>query len=145
VRHAVSAARSLPISFTVAARAENFLYGNRDLADTVRRLQAYAHAGADVVYAPGLPDLDAIKAVCSQIATPVNVLIGGRPPLPSIAELGRLGVRRVSLGSLLPRIALASVTRAAHEIRRRGTFSVAADAILYAEVNQLMSVHEESS
>ncbi|WP_462165403.1 isocitrate lyase/PEP mutase family protein [Frankia sp. AiPs1] len=138
VSHAVAAARSLPFPFVITARAENFLYGRADLEDTIRRLQAYAQAGADVVYSPGLPDADAIREVCKRVQAPVNVLVG-RPPFPSVTELGQLGVRRISFGSLLPRIAFASVLRVAQEIHEEGTFSRITEAIPYAEVNQLMS------
>ncbi|ABD11570.1 isocitrate lyase/phosphoenolpyruvate mutase family protein [Frankia sp. B2] len=138
VGHAVAAARSLPFPFVITARAENFLYGHPDLEDTIRRLQAYAAAGADVLYAPGLLGPDSIREVCKRVQGPVNVLVGP-PPFPSVTELGLLGVRRISFGSLLPRIALAAVLRAAREIHEEGTFSCAAEATPYAQANQMMS------
>lgn len=144
VRHAVRAASQLPFPFTVTARAENFLYGDPDLADTIGRLQAYALAGADVLYAPGLPDLDSIRRVCAEVPKPVNVLVGGQSP-PSVAELGRLGVSRVSLGSLLARAALFTVLTTAREIQEHGTFSFATNAIPYAEANAFMSAQGSPS
>jgi 2-methylisocitrate lyase-like PEP mutase family enzyme len=138
VTAAVEAARALPFPFTLTARAENFLYGRADLADTIRRLQAYQEAGADVLYAPALPDADAIRAVCRSVDRPVNVLAGAAGLRLSVAELGELGVRRVSLGSALPRAALATVVRAAREIVDSGTFGFAEAAIPYPEANTLM-------
>lgn len=137
VRHAVLAARSLPFPFTVTARAENFLYGNPDLDDTIRRLRAYA--GADVLFAPALPDRAAVRKICATAPRPVNVLIGGLAPLPSVTELGLLGAARVSLGSLLARTALGAVQRAAQEVHAHGTFDFAAQALPYPQVNAVMS------
>ncbi|HET9116592.1 MAG TPA: isocitrate lyase/phosphoenolpyruvate mutase family protein [Pseudonocardiaceae bacterium] len=139
VRHAVRAARSLPFPFTLTARAENFLYGNPDLDDTIRRLCAYAEAGADVLYAPGLPDRDTIRMLCARVPRPVNVLASGQPPLPSVTEFAELGARRISLGSLLPRVALTRVQHAAREILDFGTFTCAEDAQSYPATNQLIS------
>jgi 2-methylisocitrate lyase-like PEP mutase family enzyme len=133
VAAAVAAARALPFPFTLTARAENYLYGKADLDDTIRRLVAYQEAGADVLYAPGLPDLDAIRAVCDAVDRPVNVLGG---PAHSVRELARCGVRRVSLGSALSRTALAAVRSAAQEVREQGTFTFA--TLPYAEANALM-------
>lgn len=139
VAAAADAARGLPFPFTLTGRCENFLYGRPDLDDTIRRLRAYAAAGADVLYAPGLPDLDAIQTVCAAVDRPVNVLAGGAGPRYSVAELSAAGVRRISLGSALARAALATVLAAAREIRDAGTFIFAADAVPYGEANALMS------
>lgn len=138
VAAAVAAARALPFPFTLTARAENFLYGRADLRDTIRRLRAYEEAGADVLYAPGLPDVDAIRTVCTAVNRPVNVLAGVGPAL-SVDELAELGARRISLGSALARAALGGMLRAAREIRDQGTFSFVAEALPYAEGNVLMS------
>ncbi|PZT72162.1 MULTISPECIES: isocitrate lyase/PEP mutase family protein [unclassified Streptomyces] len=139
VAAAVAAARALDFPFTVTARAENFFQGRADLPDTIRRLRAYAEAGADVLYAPGLPDAEAVRAVCAAVDRPVNVLMGS-PALPlSLAELGALGVRRVSVGSAMARAALGAVARAAEEIRTRGTFGFGADALPYPEANAAMT------
>ena len=136
VTAAVEAARALLFPFTLTARAENFLYGKPDLPDTIRRLQAYESEGADVLYAPGLPDADAIRAVCASVSRPVNVLAS---PALSVRVLSDCGARRISLGSALPRAALASMMRAVAEIQSKGTFAFANDAIPYGEANDLMS------
>ncbi|MFE9335206.1 isocitrate lyase/phosphoenolpyruvate mutase family protein [Streptomyces sp. NPDC007063] len=136
---AVAAARELDFPFTVTARAENFFQGRPDLPDTIRRLQAYEEAGADVLYAPALPDAEAIRAVCSSVGRPVNVLMGSPALRLSVPELGALGVRRISVGSALSRAALGAVVRAAREIQELGTFTFGADAIPYAEANALMT------
>jgi 2-methylisocitrate lyase-like PEP mutase family enzyme len=138
VAAAVEAARALPFPFTLTARAENFLYRRADLKDTIRRLQAFQDAGADVLYAPGLPDVDAIRTVCSAVDRPVNVLAGVGPVL-SVSELAACGARRISLGSALARAALGSVWRAAREINDHGTFTFTSDALPYGEANALMS------
>lgn len=138
VAAAVQAARAQPHPFTVTARAEGFLHGRRDLADAIRRLQAFEAAGADVVYAPALPDLDAIRAVVAAVSCPVNVLVAGRDPF-TVEQLGSIGVRRISLGGLLSRLALGSVSRAAQEIMERGTFGFVADAMPTPEVNARMA------
>ena len=133
---AVAAARKLPFPFTVTARAENFLHGRRDLTDTIRRLQAFEEAGADVLYAPGLPDLDAVRAVCRAVGRPVNVLAG---PMFTVKDLSAAGVRRISLGSGLSRAALGAMMRAAAEILDHGTFGFATEALPYAQANTLLS------
>jgi 2-methylisocitrate lyase-like PEP mutase family enzyme len=140
VAAAVEAARALPFPFTLTARAENFLNGRPDLGDTIRRLQAFEAAGADVLYAPGLPDLDAIRAVCSAVSRPVNVLVGGATPVlrPTVAELAEAGARRVSVGSALSRAALGAVLRAGREMAERGTFGFADEAVPFGEANRLM-------
>jgi len=120
VAAAVQAARSLPFAFTLTARAENFINGRPDLADTLRRLQAFAAAGADVLYAPGLTSRADIEAVVKAVAPkPVNVLMTG--PGLSLAELADLGVRRVSIGGALARVAWGAMLKVAEEIKR-GSF-----------------------
>jgi 2-methylisocitrate lyase-like PEP mutase family enzyme len=136
VAAAAKAARALPFPFTLTARAENFLHGRRDLDDTIRRLQAFEKAGADVLYAPGLPDLAAIKAVCAAVSKPVNVL-AGRPPF-TVAELAAAGVKRISLGGLLPRVAAGALLRAGRELKTQGTFTFAESAASMAEVSGFM-------
>lgn len=121
VAAAVEAARSLPGPFTLTARAENFIAGRPDLDDTLRRLQDYAKAGADVLYAPGLPDLDAIAAVCAAVGKPVNVLVGGAGCFLPVEALGAVGVRRISVGAALARTALGAFLEAARELRDTGT------------------------
>jgi 2-methylisocitrate lyase-like PEP mutase family enzyme len=138
VAAAVEAARALPFPFTVTARAENFLYARPDLEDTIRRLQAYEAAGADVLYAPALPTAEAIRAVCASVGRPVNVLAGSQKQPLGVAELAACGVRRISLGSTFSRAALGGLVKAAREVRERGTFGFVADAPSYGEVNQWM-------
>jgi 2-methylisocitrate lyase-like PEP mutase family enzyme len=136
VTAAVEAARALPFPFTLVARAENFLYGRPDLDDTIRRLQAYQAAGADVLYAPGLPDAAAVRAVCAAVDRPVNALAGGSTAL-TVATLAECGVRRVSLGSALARVALSAMVEAATEVRDHGTFAATSRAMSYPRVNAL--------
>lgn len=135
---AVEAARALPFPFVLTARAENFLHGRPDLDDTIRRLQAFEQAGADVLYAPGLPNLDAVRAVCAAVSRPVNVLAGGSGAALSVAALAAAGVRRISLGSALSRAALGGFIRAAREIKEHGSFGFAAEALPFAEANDFM-------
>ena len=128
IRAAVAAARALPFTFTLTARAENYLHGRPDLHDTIERLQAYQDAGADVLYAPGLRTRDDIAAVVTALGRPVNVLMGLQGVQLSLSELSELGVRRISVGSALYRAAMGGFLRAAFEMRNTGTFAFAADA-----------------
>ncbi|MHC6227019.1 isocitrate lyase/PEP mutase family protein [Pseudomonas sp. X10] len=138
VRAAVQAARSLPFPFTLCARAENLLHGRLDLDDTVKRLQAFAEAGADVLYAPGLRDVDEIRAVVQAVAPrPVNVLMGLSGVPLGVNQLQDLGVRRISVGSSLARAAYGALYRAAGEIREKGTFSYGEQALPFAQLNDL--------
>lgn len=138
VRAAVAAARDVPFPFTLTARAENFLHGIVDLPDTIRRLVAFADAGADVLYAPGLRSREHITEVVRAVAPkPVNVLMGLAGPSFSLAELEGWGVRRVSVGSSLARAAYGAFLSAAREIRKDGTFAFARDAIPFAEINAM--------
>lgn len=136
VATAVRAARSLDFDFVLTARAENFLYGKPDLADTIDRLRRYSAAGADVLYAPALPDLATVREVCRSVDRPLNVLAG---PAFAVAELAAAGVARISLGSALSRAALGAVSLAAREILDSGTFGFARSAIPYGQANELMS------
>jgi len=136
VEAAAEEARRHP--FVLTARAENFLNGRRDLDDTIRRLQAFEKAGADVLYAPGLPSLEAIRTVCSSVTRPVNVVMGlvGRPF--TVAELAEAGVKRISVGGSFARAALGALMRAAREVKERGTFTYATDAISASEADSYM-------
>jgi len=139
VAAAVAAARSLPFPFVLVARAENFLHGRPDLDETLRRLQAFAAAGADVLYAPGLPGLDAIRQVCAAVSPrPVNALAGGKGSGLTVANLAAAGVRRISLGSALSRAAFGAFLRASREILDHGTFTFGDDAAPFAELNGYM-------
>lgn len=138
VKAAVAAARSLPFPFTLTARAENLIHGRPDLPDTIRRLQAFAAAGADVLFAPGLTTRDEIQTVVAAVAPrPVNVVMGLNSAAFSLDELADLGVKRVSLGSTLARVAYGAFFRAAGELGQKGTFRFAAGTMPYAEINAL--------
>ncbi len=139
VRAAAEAARSLPFPFVLTARAENFLYGRPDLADTIRRLQAFEEAGADVLYAPGLTTRQDIAAVVRAVGRPVNTVMGLVGVALTVAELAEIGVKRVSLGSALARAALGAFLRAAREVRERRSFGFAAEAVPFAELNALFA------
>ena len=134
VRAAAEAAHAGPHPFTLTARAENFLVGRRDLADTIRRLQAYQEAGADVLYAPGPTTRADIAAVVSSVDRPVNVLAGLAGMDLDLAALSGLGVKRVSIGSALARVAFGAFLRAAEAMRTRGTFELGG-AVSYADLS----------
>ena len=142
VQAAAEAARDLP--FVLTARAENHLWGRVDLDDTIRRLQAFSEAGADVLYAPGLPDIEAIRTVCGAVDRPVNVVMGLQGKSYSVSELSDAGVRRISVGGSFARAALGALLRAAEEVKSSGTFGYAADAIPGAVVARLMSQDRRS-
>ena len=137
VRAAAEAARSLDFPFTLTARAENLLRGRRDLDDTIRRLQAYELAGADVLYAPALMTLDEVRLVTSALSKPVNVLA---PMLKNVTvtQLQDAGVRRISVGSALARAALTALLSAGTEMRDHGSFGWASDLASSADVNKLL-------
>ncbi len=137
VTAACEAARDLP--FVMTARAENFLHGRPNLDDTIKRLQAFEKAGADVVYAPGLPSLDAIRAVCEAVEKPVNVVMGLKGAAFTVEELQAAGVKRISVGGAFARAALGAFMRAAREVKENGTFTFAADAIPDAEASGYMA------
>jgi 2-methylisocitrate lyase-like PEP mutase family enzyme len=122
VAAAAAAAHRLPFPFMLTARAENFLHDRPDLDDTVRRLQAFERAGADVLFAPGLPDLAAVRTVCGALKKPVNFMVGMRGRSFSVAELAAAGVRRISLSTSLYRAAITGLMSAAREVRETGTF-----------------------
>jgi 2-methylisocitrate lyase-like PEP mutase family enzyme len=123
IEAAAQAARALPFPFTLTARAENFLRNNPSLEDTIARLQAYERAGADVLFAPGLPDLEAVNAVCRAVSKPVNFMVGIKGKSFDVASLEVAGVRRISLATSLYRSAMTGLFDAAQEVKERGTFS----------------------
>ena len=142
VAAACEAARTLP--FLVTARAENFLHGRPDLDDTIRRLQAFVKAGADVVYAPGLPNLDAIRSVCAAVEIPVNVVMGLKGATFTVEELQDAGVKRISVGGAFARAALGAFMRAAREVKENGSFTFSADAVPDAEASSYMATSKRS-
>jgi 2-methylisocitrate lyase-like PEP mutase family enzyme len=122
VAAAVQAARALPFPFMLTARTESFLRGNPNLDDVIKRLQAFDNAGADVLMAPGLPDLAAVRAVCAAVSKPVNFMAGIKGKSFTVAELEAAGVRRISLATSLYRIAMTGLVEAAREVKDKGTF-----------------------
>ena len=135
---AAEAAKALPFPFMLVARAENYLHGRPDLDDTIRRLQAFERAGAAVLYAPGLTRPEDIRAVCASVTKPVNVLMGlkGVARL-TVAELGELGVRRISVGSGFSRAALTAFLHAAREVIDDGTFGFADETLYISELTAM--------
>jgi 2-methylisocitrate lyase-like PEP mutase family enzyme len=123
VQAAVEAARSLPIPFTLTARAENLLHGRNDLDDTIKRLQAFEAAGADVLYAPGVHDLATIRTVVSSIGKPFNLVMGFADPGLTLAQLSEVGVKRISVGGAMSRFALAAFLTSAREMKEHGSFT----------------------
>ena len=122
VAAAVRVARSLTFPFTLTARAENFVRGKPDLEDTIKRLQAFEKAGADVLMAPGLPDLESVRKVCAALSKPFNFMAGIKGKSFSVAELQAAGVRRISLATSLWRMAMSGAIEAAREVKEKGSF-----------------------
>jgi len=139
VAAAVEAARGLPFPFTLTARTENFLRGNPSLDDTIARLQAFERAGADVLMAPGLPDLAAVRAVCAAVSRPVNFMAGIRGKSFTVAELAAAGVRRISLATSLYRAAMTGLLDAAREVKDKGTFGYLERTLATADLNAFMA------
>jgi 2-methylisocitrate lyase-like PEP mutase family enzyme len=137
VRAAAEAAHSMPFSFTLTARAENYIIGRPDLRDTIARLQAFQEAGADVLFAPGLKTREEIGAVVRSVDRPVNVIMGLQGVQLNLDELSEMGVKRISVGSALSRAALSTFYRAAREMKERKTFTFAEDALKVGELNAL--------
>jgi 2-methylisocitrate lyase-like PEP mutase family enzyme len=123
VQAAVEVARALPFRFVLTARAENLLHGRLDLDDTIKRLQAFEKAGADVLYAPGLKDLATIRTVTSAVSRPINVVMSAADPSLTLVQLAGAGVKRVSVGGALSRLALAAFLDGAREMKDKGTFT----------------------
>jgi 2-methylisocitrate lyase-like PEP mutase family enzyme len=137
VHAAVEVARSLPFPFTLTARAENLLHGRPDLADTIRRLQAFESAGADVLYAPGLRDIPAIRTVVAAVNRPLNVVMRAADPAITAGELAAAGVKRVSVGGALSRLALAAFLKGAREMKVAGGFTWVGDTVASRELRAM--------
>jgi PEP phosphonomutase and related enzymes len=137
IRAAVEAVRSLTIPFTLTARSENYLHGRRDLSDTIRRLQAFQNAGADVLFAPGMADMNEIATLVSSVDRPVNVNVGVQGARFDRASLSKIGVKRISIGGALSRAALAAFIRAATEMRDHGTFSFVDEPITSRQIAEM--------
>jgi 2-methylisocitrate lyase-like PEP mutase family enzyme len=139
VHAAVETARALPFPFVLTARAENLLHGRLDLDDTIKRLQAFEKAGADVLYAPGLRDLATIRTVTAAVSRPVNVVMSAADPALTLAQLAEAGVKRVSVGGALSRLALAAFLDGAREMRDRGGFTWVRRAVPSQELKRIFS------
>ena len=138
VAAAVEATRKLGFPFMITARAEGFLRGNTNLDDAIKRLQAYAKAGADVMMAPGLPDISAIKATCAAIPKPFNFMVGIPGKSFSVAELEAAGVKRISLATSLYRAAMSGLAAAAREVKDKGTFDYVGTGLSATELRDFM-------
>lgn len=139
VQAAVEVARALPVPFLLTARAENLIHGRLDLDDTIKRLQAFETAGADVLYAPGLRDLPTIRAVVSAVKRPVNVVMSHIDPALTAAELAAAGVKRISVGGSLSRLALAAFLRGAREMKDTGGFTWARETVTGKELKGIFA------
>jgi 2-methylisocitrate lyase-like PEP mutase family enzyme len=139
IRAAVEQVRNLPFPFMLTARSENYLHGRKDLADTIKRLQAFQEAGADVLYAPGMTDVKEIATLISSVDRPVNVLAGMQGTHFDVNELSRIGTKRISVGGALTRIAFAAVLHAAREMKERGTFTFIDEPVTSREIAALIS------
>jgi len=137
VQAAVEVARALPVPFMLTARAENLLHGRLDLDDTIRRLQAFERAGADVLYAPGVRDLATIRTVVSAVSRPVNVVMSAADPDLTVAQLASVGVKRISVGGALSRLALAAFLKGAREMADRGGFTWMRDTVPSKELKDV--------
>jgi len=136
---AVEAARKLSFPFTLTARAEGFLRGNPDLDEVIRRLQSFEAAGADVLMAPGLPDLAAVRTVCSALSKPFNFMAGIKGRSFSVPELAAAGVKRISLATSLYRAAMTGLLNAAREVKEKGTLGYIDTTMATPELNGFMS------
>jgi 2-methylisocitrate lyase-like PEP mutase family enzyme len=137
---AAEAAHSLKYPFLLTARAHNFLYENPNLDDTITRLQAFERAGADVLFAPGLPNLDAVREVCSAISRPFNFMVGIKGKSFSVSELAAAGVKRISLATSLYRAAMTGLLKAARAIQDTGSFDFLEDTFTTADLRDLMGI-----
>ncbi len=137
VAAAVQASRKLSEDFVLTARCENLLWDQPGLDDVIKRLKAYEAAGADVLYAPGLFDLDLIREVCASVSKPVNVVMGLPGTTFGVSELADAGVKRISVGAALFRLAYGALIGAADEMAGQGSFSFAADAVGFAELETI--------
>jgi 2-methylisocitrate lyase-like PEP mutase family enzyme len=138
VAAAVEVARSLAFPFVLTARAENFVRGKPDLDDTIKRLQAYEKAGADVLMAPGLPDLESVRKVCAALSKPFNFMAGIKGKSFSVAELEAAGVRRISLATSLWRMAMSGAIEAAREVKEKGSFGFLDRSLATPEISKFM-------
>jgi 2-methylisocitrate lyase-like PEP mutase family enzyme len=139
VKAAADVAHALPVPFILTARAENLIRGRNDMADTIRRLQAYAEAGADIVYAPGLRNLTEVRAVVAATRCPVNVVTGWLDPDITVAQLAEAGAKRISVGGALSRLALATLIGAGRAMKEQGSFAWMRDMLSFADMRRLLA------
>jgi 2-methylisocitrate lyase-like PEP mutase family enzyme len=137
---AAQVARALPFPFMLTARAHNFLYDAPSLEDTIRRLQAFEEAGADVLFAPGLPDIDSVRRVCSAVSKPFNFMVGIKGRSFSVDELAEAGVKRISLATSLYRVAMTGFLAAAREVKNEGRFGFLDRSLATGELIDLMRI-----
>jgi 2-methylisocitrate lyase-like PEP mutase family enzyme len=137
---AAQGARALDHPFLVTARAHNLLFAAPSLDETIRRLQAFEKAGADVLFAPGLPDLAAVRAVCAAVSKPVNFMVGIKGKSFSVSELAAAGVKRISLATSLYRAAMTGLLDAAHEVKDAGQFTFLDRCVTTPELNEIMGI-----
>jgi 2-methylisocitrate lyase-like PEP mutase family enzyme len=137
---AVKAARALTFPFILTARAHNLVFAGGSLTATIGRLQAFEEAGADVLFAPGLPDIAAVRAVCESVSKPVNFMAGIPGKSFSVAELAAAGVKRISLATSLYRAAMTGLFDAAREVKDAGRFTFLDRCLTTAELNNLMRI-----
>jgi 2-methylisocitrate lyase-like PEP mutase family enzyme len=139
VRAAAQVARALPVPFLLTARAENLIHGRDDMGDTVRRLQAYEAVGADVLYAPGLRNLDDVREVTRAVTRPVNVVTGWLDPDITLAQLSEAGAKRISVGGALSRLTLATFVKAAKIMQEQGSFAWMREMIGITELQKMLN------
>jgi 2-methylisocitrate lyase-like PEP mutase family enzyme len=137
---AAEAARALPFPFMLTARAHNLMFDEPELEETIRRLQAFEKAGADVLFAPGIPDLASVREVCGAVSKPVNFMVGIKGKSFSVRELAECGVRRISLATSLYRAAMTGFLKAAREVKNDGEFAFLDESVTTAELNELMGI-----
>jgi 2-methylisocitrate lyase-like PEP mutase family enzyme len=137
---AAEAVRALPFPFVLTARTHNLLYAAPSLDETISRLQAFEKAGADVLFAPGLPDLAAVRGVCAAVSKPFNFMVGIKGKSFSVSELTKAGVRRISLATSLYRAAMTSVMAAACEVKDTGQFGFLDGCVTTPELHKLMRI-----
>jgi len=138
IRAAAEAAKKLPFKFMLCARAENYLNGRQDLGDTILRMQAYQEAGADVLFAPGLNTADEVREMCRSIDRPFNIVRGPRKEMMTVAQVGALGVKRISLGGMMHAVATSAMIGAAREIAKTGTFGFTSAMPFAGEIDALL-------
>jgi 2-methylisocitrate lyase-like PEP mutase family enzyme len=137
---AAEAARALPFPFMLTARAHNLMFASPRLDDTIRRLQAFERAGADVLFAPGLPDLAAVREVCAAVSKPVNFMVGIASKSFAVADLAAAGVRRISLATSLYRAAMTGLVEAVRELQDTGAFAFVDRSLTTADLTRLMGI-----